>query len=137
LQRDFYAHINSQSPRIITCGPELKDISWRGHSEMAGNVSEWCLDIYDRTAYEKLIQTQHPYDPNSIGIEQSQPQGTGTGRIYRGGDFADSEVSCHLALRRDLDEEDSSSRIGFRPVLLLTTNVIEVPQAKGIPDDRQ
>ena len=82
-------------------------------------MSEWCLDIYDRTAYRNYDQSLTDYDPLAVDSKLFIGHGPATGRVYRGGNFSDTEVRCHVCLRRDLDETASSDRVGFRPVLLL------------------
>ena len=82
-----------------------------GVLNMAGNVYEWCADVYDR-AYYKNSPEQNPV--NNEG---------GPYRVLRGGAFVLEIDDMRSALRYRLLPQDQTSYIGFRTVLGTTPPV--------------
>jgi len=76
-----------------------------GAVNMAGNVYEWCEDVYDRRAYE----TVGSRDPLSL-------EG-GPYRVLRGGAFLLEKDDLRSALRYRLFPSDRADYIGFRTVV--------------------
>jgi formylglycine-generating enzyme required for sulfatase activity len=78
-----------------------------GAFNMAGNVYEWCEDVYDRTFYAKA-PAKNPVN--------RQP---GRHRVLRGGALVLEKEDLRSALRYRLRPEDRTPYIGFRGALSL------------------
>jgi formylglycine-generating enzyme required for sulfatase activity len=82
---------------------EKKANDW-GLYDMHGNVSEWCMDWYNKSYY-----TNSP---------EVAPQGpaSGTGHVFRGGSWDSKAKYCRSALRAIATPDFRFFRIGFRLV---------------------
>jgi formylglycine-generating enzyme required for sulfatase activity len=104
------------------------DAAWRGVLDMAGNVSEWCLDRYEQDIY-RSFETQQPlvYDPlQNLFVERALNKlDSNRARSYRGGSYKDSEPKCQLPLRRSLHQNNKSASIGFRPLIVIPPLQVE------------
>jgi len=126
-----------------------------GLYNMAGNVSEWVLDVYRPLSFEDF-NDQNPYrgnaenlnykdgdymstiqndwnnkDNNTDYTKQMYDYGKTTlisdhSRVYKGGSWADGPYYLSPSTRRYLEEDQSSSTIGFRCAM----NMIGAAQAK-------
>ncbi|MFT4539601.1 MAG: sulfatase activating formylglycine-generating enzyme [Planctomycetota bacterium] len=86
-------------------GSFVEDRSWCGIVDLAGNVSEWCSDVY--RPYEEWVH-EGQIDPR---------QGEGEEHfVERGGSFMD-EVPTRNSYRFGYSSEGTHA-LGFRPVLL-------------------
>ena len=82
---------------------ELSPNAW-GLFDMHGNVSEWCLDWY--AFYPGGFVTDR------LGVD------TGVSiKLVRGGDWGSIASACRSAFRQPMAPGDTSTRVGFRPVL--------------------
>lgn len=80
-----------------------------GALHMAGNVYEWCEDVYQKDYYQRSPQ-RNPVN-----------QGPGRYRVLRGGAFVLETSDLRGALRYRLLPEDRAPYIGFRAVLPLSS----------------
>ncbi|GAA4827368.1 SUMF1/EgtB/PvdO family nonheme iron enzyme [Algivirga pacifica] len=91
---------------------------------MAGNVSEWVLDVYRPTSYEMVsglnpVRRDGAKDPQAdyndmYGGVEDRTYISNKIRVYKGGSWKDSAYWLAVGTRRFLHEEDASSAIGFR-----------------------
>lgn len=74
-----------------------------GFYDMSGNVSEWCLDWYQKNYYKKRRNTQNPKGPKK-----------GKRRTLRGGSYIDFAFQTRTAKRTSLPPAIRAKDIGFR-----------------------
>ncbi len=100
-----------------------------GLYNMAGNVSEWVMDLYRPLSYQDIddlnpirrdgfLDDQKNYD----NITKS-PQGytsliTDRARVYKGGSWKDVAYWMSPGTRRYLDQDSSTATIGFRCAMI-------------------
>jgi formylglycine-generating enzyme required for sulfatase activity len=70
-----------------------------GLHDMHGNVSEWCLDHYDKDAYAKRRQDKPVLQPVLIPTDKKTPH------VTRGGSWDEDEKLCRSAARRPSSRE--------------------------------
>ena len=89
---------------------EKKPNAW-GLYDMHGNVNEWCHDRYD----DGYVSERSRYYANSPTDDPTGPK-TGSGRVYRGGDWYRGASGCRSALRWTGFPGDTSrnSNLGLR-----------------------
>lgn len=94
-----------------------------GAVNMAGNVYEWCQDVYDPGFYARSPRENPVY------------RGPGGYRVLRGGAFVLEREDLRSALRYRLREKDRAPYIGFRTVLPASPAAEEAPSPAATPDD--
>jgi formylglycine-generating enzyme required for sulfatase activity len=95
----WYAANSNNRPHVVA---EKKPNPW-GLYDMHGNVSEWCLDHYDKDFYSRLKPGAPALSPVSIPTERRYPD------VVRGGSWDDDVARLRCAARR-ASEEDWSLR---------------------------
>ena len=81
---------------------------------MAGNVSEWCLDAYDADFY-KVSSGRNPLAGESLAFLLSNFKDIKTDRVLRGGDLFDSAKDVRVSARSRRAPTDTNNT-GFRCV---------------------
>ncbi len=77
-----------------------------GLYDMAGNSWEWCWDFYDSSYYGNGAANSNPRGPNG-----------GSGRVFRGGMWADGSYGARCAQRLSADPASANNNFwGFRCV---------------------
>ena len=81
-----------------------------GLYDMAGNVSEWCLDEYDADFYAESANSRNPFAGD---VEDTRLDAK---RVLRGGSWSDSVQSLRVADRTQSSPSDANAFTGFRCV---------------------
>jgi formylglycine-generating enzyme required for sulfatase activity len=76
-----------------------------GIYDMHGNVSEWCLDLWDGSPNYPSTHVADPYESNGLQ------------RILRGGSAGSEAISCRSASRQSASPASQGNGIGLRVVL--------------------
>lgn len=97
-------HTSLHKPAPVGSFPT--DLSPAGILDMGGNVSEWILDWY-KVDYYRVSATTNPAGP-------THRRGAGTGRVVRGGSFADVLDEARTANRRYQAAAYGYPSVGFR-----------------------
>ena len=100
-----YGWYTSNSSRKTHPVGQKKPNAW-GIYDMRGNVSEWCLDWYDKGYYS-----------SSPSVDPSGPT-SGSGRVLRGGCWSSDPEYCRSAARFGFIPDYSGINFGFRVILL-------------------
>jgi len=101
-----------------------------GLYNMAGNVSEWVMDVYRPLSYQDVddlnpmrrdgfLDDMNNYNSN----EETDPETftslvTDRARVYKGGSWKDVAYWMSPGTRRFLDEDSSTATIGFRCAMI-------------------
>jgi formylglycine-generating enzyme required for sulfatase activity len=108
LPQSGWSNIAFNSPALASTGSYEKDVSPFGCFDMAGNVSEWCRDSYQREAYKKA-SLHNPYI-----VEES------IWGVVRGGNWTVPSPSLvTTTYRQAVPKTSKNIRFGFRYVLEL------------------
>lgn len=100
------AQVNLATAGPTTVGTSPGDRSPAGVLDMGGNVSEWVFDWY-KVDYYKVADDSDPVGP-------THRRGEGTGRVVRGGAYADTVEAARVANRHHQAENYGYATIGFR-----------------------
>ena len=129
-----YPHGNTLTPRDANYGNNVKDTTAVGRypangyglRDMAGNVSEWCLDAYHRGFYLTFPQEGVARNPlagaNTIQwiLDNFTNVNIHVSRVRRGGDWFDTVQLPRVADRNDSKPKSAFLVIGFRCVRSVT-----------------
>ena len=101
-----------------------------GLYNMAGNVSEWVMDVYRPMSYQDFddlnpirrdgfLDDVSGYNSNA----EQNPQGftsliTDKARVYKGGSWKDVAYWMSPGTRRYLDQDSATATIGFRCAMI-------------------
>jgi len=83
---------------------QKKPNAW-GLYDMHGNVWEWCADYWDENYYKQFVK--------KLAVDPTGPAG-GSGRVLRGGSWADRAGSCRAAFRNWDAPSNRYGGLGFR-----------------------
>lgn len=97
---------NTSPGKAVVVGSTVGDKSPLGLLDMGGNVSEWVFDWY-KVDYYSVADETNPIGPTNR-------RGEGTGRVVRGGSFADSLEQARTANRGNQAAEYGYPTVGFR-----------------------
>ena len=79
-----------------------------GCRNMAGNASEFCLDLYDRDLYRNRVDgVKDPVVESTVPAEAHS-------HVRRGGSFSDLEAGVLTTHRARVNDEDRKKDLGFR-----------------------
>ncbi len=121
---DFNNRDHSSAPSPVGGSP--KDTSWCGAMDMSGNVQEWCQDVWDPEAYQKVVaklaadESPHRVYDASAGAAAVE----GELRVVRGGNFRDPPANCEAATRRYKPGDNGHETVGFRIVVPLPMELL-------------
>ncbi|NUM37277.1 MAG: SUMF1/EgtB/PvdO family nonheme iron enzyme [Candidatus Brocadiae bacterium] len=115
--KEYYANFAAGNTRDKDGFPDLAKVGSFPHGaspygcmDMAGNVSEWCLDSYDKFAYQEIPSM----NPLVTKEEASWPW-----KVLRGGSWHDSEFYLRTTHRNTARYDQNDIRWGFRYVILI------------------
>ena len=101
-----------------------------GLYNMAGNVSEWVLDVYRPMSFQDFDDLnpirRDGYMDETSGYDsdiENNPEGftsliTDEARVYKGGSWKDVAYWMSPGTRRYLDQDSSTATIGFRCAMI-------------------
>jgi formylglycine-generating enzyme required for sulfatase activity len=87
-----------------------------GLYDMAGNVSEWCWDLYHEAAYDPDYVFQPRNDPRGPSQADLTQWNWADGPVMRGGSWEFSAGDCRVAARGHSGPSYEDNSVGFRLV---------------------
>lgn len=87
--------------------------------DMAGNVWEWCSDLYNDTYYQTVSHTSGINNPKGAATSFDPQEPDATKRVIRGGSFLCNDSYCsgfRVARRMKSTEDSGMEHVGFRCV---------------------
>jgi iron(II)-dependent oxidoreductase len=105
------ANFMGQNHRTVSVRENIQGISVFGLMHMAGNVSEWCADWYDKNYYQ-FSNERNPEGPAN-----------GTRKVVRGGSWQDNTFFIRCASRNSYPPDIKKESLGFRIVREPEANV--------------
>jgi formylglycine-generating enzyme required for sulfatase activity len=108
VKRANFSETNLDAPSPVGVFPG--DCTPEGVLDMAGNVLEWCLDVYDENYYQHCHGDGVVSDPSNVG-DAAGP------RVLRGGAFDDDAGDLRASGRYGSVPGARGRNVGFRCVL--------------------
>ncbi|MEM9490905.1 MAG: formylglycine-generating enzyme family protein [Myxococcota bacterium] len=97
-----HAHFSATKP--IKVGILHKGIGPFGHYDLAGNVQEWCRDVWDQDAYSNRLPL----------VKDPCVTGDGNSRSLRGGGYKNNALKMRTTVRNHQTPHVQPKYVGFR-----------------------
>ncbi|MGZ3754088.1 MAG: formylglycine-generating enzyme family protein [Mucilaginibacter sp.] len=111
---------NTMQDKFYNAAP-VKSFAPNGYQlyDMAGNVWEWCADLYNNTYYNTINTPSGVKNPQGPGKSFDPDEPYATKRVIRGGSFLCNDSYCsgfRVARRMKSTEDSGMEHVGFRCV---------------------
>lgn len=120
FQGSFPTHHENRDGYLVTSPVKAFPPNAAGLYDMAGNVWEWCRDLYDGTYYSRSPRRNPPGPDRSYDPAAPPEEATQVKRVQRGGSFMCNVNNCtgyRCSARMRGEELSSSFHTGFRYVI--------------------